>query len=111
MHCCKENALIFYSEGKTDFFARKRLVIQEKNKYNTPKYRMIVRFTNKDIICQVCMGTTLLQENYLNLCTEYIMHYNKIKYSSLLLKTLYMLPKKNYCPGSNAEKCDLFKKY
>lgn len=66
MHCCKENALIFYSEGKTDFFARKRLVIQEKNKYNTPKYRMIVRFTNKDIICQVCMGTTLLQENYLN---------------------------------------------
>lgn len=89
MHRCKENALIFYSEGKTDFFARKRLVIQEKNKYNTPKYRMIVRFTNKDIICQVCMGTTLLQENYLNLCTEYIMHYNKIKYSSLLLKTLY----------------------
>lgn len=40
-------------EGKTDFFARKRLVIQEKNKYNTPKYRLIVRFTNKDIICQV----------------------------------------------------------
>lgn len=40
-------------EGKTDFFARKRLVIQEKNKYNTPKYRMIVRFTNKDIICQI----------------------------------------------------------
>ncbi|XP_014777774.1 60S ribosomal protein L5 [Octopus bimaculoides] len=40
-------------EGKTDYFARKRLVVQEKNKYNTPKYRMIVRFTNKDIICQI----------------------------------------------------------
>ncbi|XP_077986311.1 large ribosomal subunit protein uL18-like [Glandiceps talaboti] len=40
-------------EGKTDFFARKRLIFQEKNKYNTPKYRLIVRFTNKDIICQV----------------------------------------------------------
>lgn len=40
-------------EGKTDFYARKRLTIQDKNKYNTPKYRMIVRFTNKDIICQV----------------------------------------------------------
>merc|ERR1712150_96909 len=25
----------------------------DKNKYNTPKYRMIVRFTNKDIICQI----------------------------------------------------------
>jgi len=40
-------------EGKTDYYARKRLVVQEKNKYNTPKYRLIVRFTNKDIICQV----------------------------------------------------------
>uniref|UniRef100_A0A8C7WCX7 Ribosomal protein L5 n=1 Tax=Oncorhynchus mykiss TaxID=8022 RepID=A0A8C7WCX7_ONCMY len=40
-------------EGKTDYFARKRLVIQDKNKYNTPKYRMIVRFSNRDICCQV----------------------------------------------------------
>lgn len=40
-------------EGKTDYYARKRLVIQEKNKYNTPKYRLIVRITNKDIICQI----------------------------------------------------------
>ena len=42
-------------EGKTDYYARKRLVVQDKNKYNTPKYRLIVRFTNKDIICQVSM--------------------------------------------------------
>jgi len=40
-------------EGKTDYYARKRLVIQDKNKYNTPKYRMIVRLTNKDITCQI----------------------------------------------------------
>ncbi|ELU16579.1 hypothetical protein CAPTEDRAFT_164118 [Capitella teleta] len=40
-------------EGKTDYYARKRLVIQDKDKYNTPKYRMIVRFTNKDVVCQV----------------------------------------------------------
>jgi large subunit ribosomal protein L5e len=40
-------------EGKTDYYARKRLVIQDRNKYNTPKYRLIVRFTNKDIICQI----------------------------------------------------------
>jgi len=40
-------------EGKTDYFARKRLTFQDKNKYNTPKYRMIVRFTNKDITCQI----------------------------------------------------------
>merc|ERR1711899_53932 len=40
-------------EGVTDYYARKRLVVQDKNKYNTPKYRMIVRFTNKDIITQI----------------------------------------------------------
>merc|ERR1712170_288541 len=40
-------------EGKTDYYARRRLVVQSKNKYNTPKYRMIVRFTNKDICCQI----------------------------------------------------------
>lgn len=40
-------------EGRTDYYARKRLVVQDKNKYNTPKYRMIVRITNKDIICQI----------------------------------------------------------
>jgi len=40
-------------EGKTDFFARKRLTHQDKNKYNTPKYRLIVRFTNKDVIAQI----------------------------------------------------------
>ena len=40
-------------EGKTDYYARKRLVAQDKNKYNSPKYRFIVRFTNRDVICQV----------------------------------------------------------
>jgi large subunit ribosomal protein L5e len=40
-------------EGKTDYYARKRLVVQDKNKYNTPKYRLIVRITNKDIIAQI----------------------------------------------------------
>uniref|UniRef100_A0A8C2MCS0 Large ribosomal subunit protein uL18 n=1 Tax=Cricetulus griseus TaxID=10029 RepID=A0A8C2MCS0_CRIGR len=40
-------------ECKTDCYARKRLVIQDKNKYNTPKYRMIVCVTNRDIICQI----------------------------------------------------------
>ncbi|KAF2397732.1 60S ribosomal protein L5 [Trichodelitschia bisporula] len=40
-------------QGKTDYYARKRLVTQAKNKYNAPKYRLVVRFTNKDIICQI----------------------------------------------------------
>ena len=40
-------------EGKTDYYARKRLVVQDKNKYNTPKYRMVVRQSNTDICCQI----------------------------------------------------------
>lgn len=40
-------------EGKTDYYARKRLISQAKNKYNAPKYRLVVRFTKKDIICQI----------------------------------------------------------
>jgi len=40
-------------EAKTDYYARKRLIMQDKNKYKTPKYRFVVRRTNQDIICQV----------------------------------------------------------
>lgn len=40
-------------EGKTDYYARKRLIVQDKNKYNTPKYRLVVRITNTDVVCQV----------------------------------------------------------
>lgn len=40
-------------QGKTDYYARKRLITQAKNKYNAPKYRLVVRFTNRDIITQM----------------------------------------------------------
>jgi len=40
-------------EGKTDYYARQRLIWKDKNKYNTPKYRFVVRFTNKECICQI----------------------------------------------------------
>jgi len=44
-------------EGKTDYGARRKMVCQDKNKYNTPKYRLIARITNKKIICQVAYAT------------------------------------------------------
>lgn len=34
-------------QGKTDYRARLRLSAQNKNKYNTPKYRFVVRFSNR----------------------------------------------------------------
>lgn len=45
--------LSFITEGKTDYYARKRLITQAKNKYNSPKFRLVVRITNRDIICQI----------------------------------------------------------
>ena len=44
-------------EGKTDYYQRKRLTTQRKNKYNTPKWRFVVRRTNQRIICQVVYST------------------------------------------------------
>lgn len=40
-------------ECKTDYYARKRLVTQDKNKYLSNKYRLVVRFSNRDITCQI----------------------------------------------------------
>jgi len=45
--------------GKTDYFARRKMVCQDKNKYNTPKYRLVCRITNKRIICQIVYSTIL----------------------------------------------------
>ncbi|VEL26210.1 unnamed protein product [Protopolystoma xenopodis] len=62
-------------EGKTDYYARKRLIWQDKNKYNTPKYRFVVRFTNKDVICQVvyaCIsGDRVLCSSYAHELPQY----------------------------------------
>lgn len=40
-------------ECKTDYQQRTKLIAQDKNKYNTPKYRFVVRFTNRDVVCQI----------------------------------------------------------
>ena len=40
-------------EGKTDYRARRQMVLQDKTKFGAPKYRFVVRFTNKDCVCQI----------------------------------------------------------
>lgn len=47
------NGVWLWIEGLTDYQARKNLIVQDLNKYGTPKFRLVVRFTNKDIIAQV----------------------------------------------------------
>jgi large subunit ribosomal protein L5e len=39
--------------GHTDYAARHKLITQDKNKYGSPKYRLVVRFSNKYVKVQV----------------------------------------------------------
>lgn len=55
-------------EAKTDYYARRRLVLNDKNKYKTPKYRLVVRYTNRDIITQI-VSADLDHDNVL--CSAY----------------------------------------
>jgi len=55
-------------QNKTDYQARKCLITQAKNKYNTPKYRLVVRITNKDVICQIVSSKIIGDEVH---CSAY----------------------------------------
>jgi large subunit ribosomal protein L5e len=44
-------------QGKTDYYARRRLVMQRKNKYDSKKYRFVVRRTCSKFITQVIYST------------------------------------------------------
>jgi large subunit ribosomal protein L5e len=55
-------------EGKTDYTGRKALITQDQRTINNPKSRLVVRRTNRDIICQVVLahikGDTVLCSAY-----------------------------------------------
>merc|ERR1719335_1705639 len=55
-------------QAKTDYQARSLLIRQDKNKYNTPKFRFVVRITNKDVCCQVVSSKVIGDEV---LCAAY----------------------------------------
>lgn len=65
-------------EGKTDYYARRRLIWKDKNKYNTPKYRLVVRFTNKDCVCQIVYsrieGDVVVESAYAHELKKYGIH-------------------------------------
>lgn len=44
-------------EGKTDYQARSRMVKQPKHKYESKKFRFVVRFTNTRVVCQMIYAT------------------------------------------------------
>ena len=44
-------------QGKTDYYARRRLVCQDKNKFDSKKYRLCVRRTCTKLIAQIIYST------------------------------------------------------
>lgn len=73
-------------EGKTDYYQRKRLVAQHKAKYNSPKYRLVVRFTNRDIIAQIVSsqitGDVVLTAAYAHELPQYGIKYGLTNWSA-----------------------------
>jgi len=73
-------------EGKTDYKRRLKLTRQDKNKYNSPKYRFVVRITNKDVICQVAyakiVGDVILASAYSHELPRYGMPVGLTNYSA-----------------------------
>ena len=99
-------------EGKTDYFARKRLVVQDKNKYNTPKYRMIVRTSNKDICCQIAYarleGDRIVESAYSHELPKYGVKVGLTNYAAayctglLLARRVSVNISLQICPTSNS---------
>ena len=60
--------------------------LQAKNKYNTPKYRMVVRITNKDICCQIVYarleGDRVVAAAYSHELPRYGVHVGLTNYSA-----------------------------
>jgi len=98
---CQLSNVITLTEGKTDYYARKRLVVQDRNKYNTPKYRLIVRFTNKDVICQVGRHRTicLLHSFMILVCIVWrsVWHF--------ILKPIYLTALQVWCQTDHESQC------
>lgn len=55
-------------EAKTDYQARRTLTYQDKDRYNTPKYRFVVRFSNRLVTCQIVTAKIIGDEV---LCVAY----------------------------------------
>ena len=73
-------------DGKTDYVARRALVVQDRNKYNTPKYRMVVRITNSDVIAQMVsakiIGDSVLAAAYAHELPRYGLKHGLTNYAA-----------------------------
>jgi len=74
-------------EGKTDYSRRYSLIIQDKTKFAAHKYRLVVRITNKNTICQVIyskiQGDFVLAAAYGHELTRYGMPVGHTNYAAV----------------------------
>ncbi|XWS47110.1 hypothetical protein CRYUN_Cryun14cG0125400 [Craigia yunnanensis] len=89
-------------EGKTDYRARNRLINQDKNKYNTPKYRLVARFTNKDIVAQIIhasiSGDIVLAAAYSHELPRYGLDVGLTNYAAGVWFSFVLMLKWSFCP-------------
>jgi len=107
---------------KTDYAARRRLITQDKRKYNAPKWRFIVRVTNTDVICQVAsakmIGDHILCAAYSHELKRYGLKVGLTNYAAcyctglLLARRLLKKLKLDKCyPGKKKLDGNLFKSH
>lgn len=73
-------------QQKTDYYARKRLIWTDKNKYAAPKYRFVVRFSNRDVVCAIiasdAKGDRVVQSAYGHELAKYGLKFGFNNYAS-----------------------------
>jgi large subunit ribosomal protein L5e len=73
-------------EGKTDYRARRQMILQDKTKFGAPKYRMVVRFTNSDIVAQIVhakiAGDDVIQAAYAHELKNYGINFGLTNYAA-----------------------------
>ena len=84
-------------EGKTNYYKRKRLLIQDKQKYNNAKYRLVVRISNKNILCQLIYsrleGDFVLSSSYSNKLCKIGLPFENNNFSTSYINGLYLSKK------------------
>ena len=84
-------------EGKTNYHSRKKLLLQDKQKYNVAKYRLVVRFSKKNILCQLIYsrleGDFVISSSYSRNLTNIGLPLINNNYSTSYINGLYLSKK------------------
>nr|UXY87988.1 60S ribosomal protein L5 [Cryptomonas curvata] len=90
-------------EGKTDYYFRKRIISQDKRKYNSPKYRVVVRISKHNILCQFVSsnieGDKVINSSYSKKLSKFGILFGFTNFPSAYLCGIYL--SKSILSGKN----------